>query len=786
MRRVRILLATAVAAAGLSTAVPSGPASAHSPGCHPHDSGDDIKDWDPVCRDFVVDPGKGNLVSRAVLLQHQTLYTEKAMFTPNFLWYSDETQVTIKKTEIPANNTRWTGCNVVPGEGNECPRDKIAADFYGVPHPVDRGPVLRAFGWASEITLSVFSYGGVWIAKGCGNWLDVNERPKPVPRLEGYKFRDDNRDGNQDSGEPMLSGWSFRVSRLSSTVGQSLGELGVVSTDASGRYDFALDGHGPGEYRVEEIAQTGWASYTPAAYNINVEFGGGDHKYRHDFGNAQTTADVAKISMAIVSAPPNFVANVPSDVTVEVTVQNNGPSEQVPVQDDLDIVLLNTDCVSLPSRRSFVTTLRRGVRVTRSLTYSVTCSRPSNHSFRFDDDLRITRGDISDPNPSNNKKSIGLDRAVHAKTNFGVSAAVTCGPRTNVGVPVACTGTFVVSNSLFPEVGADVDVRHTVPSDCVASEPKRRLVTDPLEPGGSLTLTTPFTVTCSHRSFHDVTTHATVKPSDPHVFDDNSTDDQATSIADTVEVFHDASMAVVDLHLTCNESVGVSTFTCTTDLKYQKTGPAPEVLSTVWAEIDGLGACTTVPSNRQFSEVTLNDALVRTARFTWLMNCPPGSTTLHPFTASADVNPILDRGDPHPADVPKIVVDHWSVPTCLPTVNPKGQKQPQAPGNGVQGQNQDGFYQFAMLPGYAGELVRIRDTGSSAVFGPFANGTRIKWVEANGATPTIAPMAGNNGSGANATAVDFEIRARGDAKAFFVDEKGVEVSVTCLVPPFPK
>lgn len=59
--------------------------------------------------------------------------------------------------------------------------------------------------------------------------------------------------------------------------------------------------------------------------------------------------------------------------------------------------------------------------------------------------------------------------------------------------------------------------------------------------------------------------------------------------------------------------------------------------------------------------------------------------------------------------------------------------------------------------------------------------------EANGATPSIGPMGGNNGNGGGqAKAVDFQIRARGDAQAFFVDEKGVEVSVTCLVPPFPK
>ena len=48
-------------------------------------------------------------------------------------------------------------------------------------------------------------------------------------------------------------------------------------------------------------------------------------------------------------------------------------------------------------------------------------------------------------------------------------------------------------------------------------------------------------------------------------------------------------------------------------------------------------------------------------------------------------------------------------------------------------------------------------------------------------------MGGNNGSGrGQAIAVDYQIRANGDAEALFIDERGNEIPVTCLVPPFPK
>ena len=56
-----------------------------------------------------------------------------------------------------------------------------------------------------------------------------------------------------------------------------------------------------------------------------------------------------------------------------------------------------------------------------------------------------------------------------------------------------------------------------------------------------------------------------------------------------------------------------------------------------------------------------------------------------------------------------------------------------------------------------------------------------------GARPSISKMGGNNGSGrGQAIAVDYQIRAHGDAEALFIDERGNEITVTCLVPPFPK
>jgi hypothetical protein len=67
----------------------------------------------------------------------------------------------------------------------------------------------------------------------------------------------------------------------------------------------------------------------------------------------------------------------------------------------------------------------------------------------------------------------------------------------------------------------------------------------------------------------------------------------------------------------------------------------------------------------------------------------------------------------------------------------------------------------------------------------FANGTLIKYTEANGVTtPTVTPMGSNNGSGnVNGGAVAFHIKASGDLLVCSVDGGGCEL---CLVPPPPK
>jgi hypothetical protein len=118
---------------------------------------------------------------------------------------------------------------------------------------------------------------------------------------------------------------------------------------------------------------------------------------------------------------------------------------------------------------------------------------------------------------------------------------------------------------------------------------------------------------------------------------------------------------------------------------------------------------------------------------------------------------------------------------CTETTNPHGQNTPPAGSTTLPGpkggQNEDGFYLLTTNTGQS--FVSVKDGGSGTIFGPFAPGTKIKYTQAPGATPSQKKIGSANGQ---AGAVKYHITGTGDAFAFSDDN----VLVPCLVPPPPK
>jgi hypothetical protein len=119
---------------------------------------------------------------------------------------------------------------------------------------------------------------------------------------------------------------------------------------------------------------------------------------------------------------------------------------------------------------------------------------------------------------------------------------------------------------------------------------------------------------------------------------------------------------------------------------------------------------------------------------------------------------------------------------CTETTNPHGQNVPPAGSTTLPGprggQNEDGFY---LLTTDTGVDVFVLDEGSGTVFGPFPSGTKIKYTQAPGATPSQKKIGSTDGQ---AGAVKYHITGTGDAFAFPTGEPNR--AVPCRVPPPPK
>ena len=205
----------------------------------------------PACRDtWLVDPGRGKLLSRADLIRAKDLYGANG-FSEQWLWYARETTATFPGP-YPQD---WTSCQVVAHVDGICPtpthltHNQLTANFTVKP-----------------VAMSVFEYNGNFISAVCGNFgFPAGGQSPPVPRITLHKFDDLNGDGVQNAGEPPLSGWTFQLIRQSSLFDdQNPGLAGTQTTDADGNLTFQLGADaGPGTYVVQEVLQDDWVQTTP-------------------------------------------------------------------------------------------------------------------------------------------------------------------------------------------------------------------------------------------------------------------------------------------------------------------------------------------------------------------------------------------------------------------------------------------------------------------------------------------------------------------------------------------
>lgn len=222
---------------------------------------------------------------------------------------------------------------------------------------------------------------------------------------------------------------------------------------------------------------------------------------------------------------------------------------------------------------------------------------------------------------------------------------------------------------------------------------------------------------------------------------------------------------------------GVAPLTATNELGQDNSHTVTATVTGAAGELDGWPVSFSVNGGASGPDMTDSNG---EAAFTYTVPVEPGSLGADTIRATVDIN-----GDTATVEVTKEWVDTTPpAATRVESVNPNGRNVPNAPGNGGQGQNQDGFYQVGgsddVWPADSLQVF-VTDEGSGTVFGPFASGDNIKYTQAGGAVPKQKSIGGPN------SAVSWHITGNGDAVVTTVDGSGnVSNGASCLVPPPPK
>jgi len=582
---------------------------------------------------FILDPGRGTMLTRQAILQHRDYY-ESWEFSLNFLWYAPEGNRVFQAD----NHETWSSCTDDMPDDQTCTPGGEVWPFHRVINAFSERPVV----------LPSLTFENGFIALTCGNF-SAGVAAKPVPVISGYKFHDRDRDGVRDPGEPGLAGWTMTLRRDRSDDGQTLGPVTTDVTDANGYYEFPLDGHYPGDYAVTEEDRTDWTRTTsPARHTIRVSPGVANHNFTgNDFGNVETKADAVKVSFAVVDPPAEMRADAETTLRVRAVLENRGPA---PIVDVSDAITASgpADCTFRPAQQAVTRRLILGQPVEVVFEVGVTCTEPSFHPLDFANALTVVTPGVTDPDQSSNQRTAAATIAVIDESDVKIDDTVLdCVDRTYVDEQFACTVTATVSNGgdHSPAV-ADVLLGLTGPADCVLAPIGATHHEDERVAADTQTVVaTTWDVVCGDRSYHDFAATSQVVLDHLHVVDpDASNNDGAAT--DRVEVFELVDLSISDLRITCSErEYRMQDITCVSTVTVANAGPATGVATRTEVGFTAPADCTVSPTRTQEDSRTVDAGTSATFTKTWQLSCNPARR--HTFTTCS----TIAAAEPHPEDV---------------------------------------------------------------------------------------------------------------------------------------
>jgi len=259
--------------------------------------------------------------------------------------------------------------------------------------------------------------------------------------------------------------------------------------------------------------------------------------------NILANADL-KVTAAGTSLPPSVTAGTPFTVNGTATLHNNGPFGPVNTRTTYTL-LLPPDCTTSSPNPATVGDAGLAMSTPTAATgvsWSVTCTDPSNHDFRTTATVRPDQLHVVDPNSSNDSMTSNTaSTAVNATSDIKVTTVTVVSPATfGAYAPFPVTGQATLhNNGPAGPTSVDTTLNLTMPGDCTTSSTNPQVTNNTNLPVSAATLVpaapATWSVTCTNPGPHVFTVTASVVVDQLHVVDPTAGNNANTG-NDTTEI----------------------------------------------------------------------------------------------------------------------------------------------------------------------------------------------------------------------------------------------------------
>jgi hypothetical protein len=363
---------------------------------------------------------------------------------------------------------------------------------------------------------------------------------------------------------------------------------------------------------------------------------------------AAGSADLKIIDQYVQRPDGQPLTEIPlnTDVPIDVrkVVHNNGPDGPVDFQ-SVKMATAPSDCTVTPPSH---TEQFYGVPVSVDLIihepFTIRCSKPSAHTFAFDNTLSITTPGVTDPNPLNNT----------SHTDWTVAAVTTA------DLEVVSQRAIVWPSSIFASVNTpatfEVDVRNNgpygpvsaqvqwswplVPTGCTAS-PSTATDQVVLAAGETKTISRNFTIHCLTGGLKTFIWSNHIESKDPHIGDPNLTNNDKTKTLTSVRVTDNTDVKIISqgfvsppASIPVNQDVDV-----TLRKHIHNNGPAGPIDVSISTTATAAPGCTATAKSVPTSIPQVPISVDQTVDEVWTIRC--GQPSTHSFTFANSVSTVL-------------------------------------------------------------------------------------------------------------------------------------------------